>query len=100
MARCTHPDAVIMDVSMPRMGGIEATRLIVGELPHIRVIGLSMHEESDMAAAMRQAGAAAYVSKGGPPEALLAAIRAARPSKPGSPKVRKRSRKPPGQKRS
>ena len=48
----------------------------VSEFPTIRVIGLSMHEEADMAAAMRKAGAAAYLAKGGPTEALIAAIRA------------------------
>ncbi len=66
LARRLRPDVVIMDVTMPRMTGIEATKLISRELPKTRVIGLSMHAESDMAQAMRAAGASAYLTKGGP----------------------------------
>ena len=76
LARKLQPDVVIMDVTMPRMTGIEATQLIRRELPKTRVIGLSMHAESDMAEAMRAAGAFAYLTKGGPSEDLIAAIRA------------------------
>ena len=68
------PDVVIMDITMPRLGGIEATRLIHRDLPTVRVVGLSMHESDEMQAAMTAAGAAAYVTKGGPPEELIAAI--------------------------
>lgn len=75
LARQLQPDVVVMDVSMPHANGFDATRLIVAECPGVRVIGLSMHEEADMAAAMRQAGAAAYLTKGGPIEDLVAAIR-------------------------
>jgi DNA-binding NarL/FixJ family response regulator/anti-sigma regulatory factor (Ser/Thr protein kinase) len=75
LARELRPDVVIMDVAMPRMNGIEATRLISRELTKTRVIALSMHAEGDMAEAMRAAGAAAYLTKGGPSEDLIAAIR-------------------------
>ncbi len=44
-----------MDVSLPGMNGVEATRAIRAELPDVQVIGLSMFEESERAAAMRQA---------------------------------------------
>jgi PAS domain S-box-containing protein len=74
-ARALRPDVVIMDVSLPRMSGIEATRRIIADSPDVRVIGLSLHEEADMAAAMRMAGASAYLTKGGPADALMAAIR-------------------------
>ncbi len=78
LCRHLHPEVVLMDLSLPGMGGIETTRCVSAEWPEVRVIGLSMHDESDMAAAMREAGAVDYVTKGGPVEDLVAAIRAAR----------------------
>lgn len=75
LARSTAPDVILMDVTMPGVDGIQATRQITSEISNVRVIGLSMHEEEDMAKAMRAAGASAYLSKGGPSEALIAAIR-------------------------
>ncbi|MEW6753556.1 MAG: response regulator [Candidatus Latescibacterota bacterium] len=76
-ARQLRPDVVLMDFSMPEMDGVEATRLIHAELPDIRIIGLSMYGEGDLADAMQQAGAATYLTKSGRTEALLAAIRGA-----------------------
>lgn len=75
LARQTQPDVIIMDITMPRMNGVEATRIIAEELPNIKVIGLSMHEKEDMAKAMRDAGAVNYITKGAPSEILTAAIR-------------------------
>jgi PAS domain S-box-containing protein len=75
LARHHIPDVVLMDVSMPVMDGIEATRRIKAEFPHIGVVGLSMHGEDEMAHAIRDAGADDYVSKVAPSEELVGAIR-------------------------
>ena len=73
------PDVVIMDVSMPVMDGIEATRRIVAKFPNIKVIGFSMNEDADVAAKMQTAGAIAYLTKGGTYNDLITAIRACCP---------------------
>lgn len=77
------PDVVLMDMSMPILNGIEATRAIHKDHPEIRVIGLSMFEEADKAQEMRDAGAVNYLTKSGPAEELIDAIRKAvgRPQK-------------------
>ena len=75
LVRELHPHVVLMDVSMPGMNGIDSTKIIHREMPAIRIIGLSMFEEGEQATAMRDAGAAAYLTKSGPSEALIGAIR-------------------------
>ena len=76
LVRDRRPDVVIMDVNMPRMDGLEATRRVAAEAPSVRVIGLSVHEDAETAASMREAGAAAFLTKGGEAETLCATIRA------------------------
>ena len=66
LARQFQPDVVLMDISMLVMDGIEATRAIRTEFPHIQVIGLSMFEDVEQAQAIRAAGAADYVTKSNP----------------------------------
>jgi two-component system response regulator DegU len=63
-----------MDINMPEVNGIEATRRLTAAFPGLRVIGLSLHDESDMAEAILEAGAEGYFSKGGPSADLIAAI--------------------------
>ncbi|MGA2613520.1 MAG: response regulator [Spirochaetia bacterium] len=75
LARRLLPDVVTMDVGLPGMSGIEATRTIHAELPEIAIIGLSMFD--DQGEAMRKAGAVGYLPKTGASSNLLAAIRSA-----------------------
>jgi PAS domain S-box-containing protein len=75
MARELQPDVILMDISMPRMNGIEATRAIHRESPQIRIIGLSMYDATDQAVSMLKAGAVAYLNKSGNADALIATIR-------------------------
>lgn len=75
LVRALRPDVVTMDVNMPGMNGIDAARAIHAEHPRIRIIGLSMSEDSEQAAAMRNAGAVHYLSKSASLDKLLAAIR-------------------------
>jgi len=75
MAKELQPNIVIMDISMPCMNGIEATRCIAVEAPDVRVIGLSMYEEEDQAREMLEAGAVDYFNKAGPAQGLVASIR-------------------------
>jgi CheY-like chemotaxis protein len=74
-AHALHPDVVLMDFSMPRMDGANATRRICEELPGVQVIGLSMYDEPERAAAMMEAGAAAYLTKSGESLDLVERIR-------------------------
>jgi len=74
-----RPDVVIMDVDMPRVGGLEATRRITRTSPRTRIIGLSMYTDAHIASAMREAGAVAFFDKSVHPAALIAAILDAMP---------------------
>lgn len=75
MAVTLSPDVVVMDVTLPQLNGIDATRRIVGLRPATRVVALSMHAEEHVAAEMQQAGAAAFLLKDCAAEELATAIR-------------------------
>jgi DNA-binding NarL/FixJ family response regulator len=69
------PDIVIMDISMPDMNGIEATRQVLAESPGVKVIALSMHSDSLFVLNMFKAGASGYLLKDCALEELVKAIR-------------------------
>lgn len=75
LARELVPDVVIMDISLPELNGIEATRLIRRDVPQTRVIALSMHAARRYVREMFKAGAAAYLLKDCELDELTEAIR-------------------------
>ena len=70
-----RPDVVVMDVSMPGIGGLEAVRRILAREPGARILVLSAHEDTMHARRTLKAGAAGYLSKRAAAEALIQAIR-------------------------
>ncbi|PVZ87851.1 two-component system response regulator UvrY [Serratia sp. S1B] len=73
--RSNSVDIVLMDMNMPGIGGLEATRKIVRYAPDIKVIMLTIHTENPLPAKVMQAGAAGYLSKGAAPQEVINAIR-------------------------
>jgi len=76
LAREHHPDVVVMDIAMPNMNGIEATRRIVEKQPETGVVILSMHYDESYVLRSLKAGARAYLLKDALKSELIAAIRA------------------------
>ena len=76
LVRQHRPDIALLDITMPDLDGLEATRQIVSESPEVKVLILTMHEEEAFFFEALRAGAAGYVLKGVHSEELLHAIRA------------------------
>jgi PAS domain S-box-containing protein len=74
-AKLVLPDVVVMDVNMPKINGIEATKSLTQDHPSVKVIGLSVHEDNQIEKLMLEAGAAMYVTKGSVAKHLVEAIR-------------------------
>jgi two-component system, NarL family, response regulator NreC len=78
LAEALRPDVILMDISMPDINGIEATRRIKAEHPEIAVLALTMHEDDQYFFEMLGAGASGYVPKRAAPNDLISAIHAVR----------------------
>jgi DNA-binding NarL/FixJ family response regulator len=75
-ALATHPDVALIDLTMPRLGGLEAVRRIRERAPRTRVLVLTVHEEEEYVLPAVRAGAAGYLVKDSAASELLAAVRA------------------------
>ena len=75
LVRRQAPDVVLMDVSMPGIGGLEATRKITRLRPDIRIIVVTIHDDDPFPARLLEAGAAGYIYKGCNVEEIVRAIR-------------------------
>lgn len=73
-----HPEVVLMDVNMPGIGGLEATRRILQLNPDMRVVGLSVHVDGTFPKRLLKAGAKGYITKGCSMDEFLQAIRMAK----------------------
>lgn len=77
-----RPDVVVMDLSMPGMGGLEAVRRLLAQDPKARILALSAHEDTAHPRRVLRAGALGYLAKRSAPETLIAAVTAVAASKP------------------
>ena len=76
LAESLQPDVILMDLGMPEVNGIEATRTILRTSPHISILVISMQEDDDSVFAALQAGARGYLLKGALKAEILRSIRA------------------------
>jgi len=82
MAKKLNPDVVIMDISMPYVNGLDATRQIRQQIPNTRILILSQHDSSHMLTAAFNAGASGYVTKSQVAHYLLSALDAVTQGQP------------------
>lgn len=73
--RANHADVILMDMNMPGIGGLEATKKILRFNPDIKIIVLTIHTENPFPTKVMQAGAAGYLTKGAAPDEMVNAIR-------------------------
>ncbi|MES2918299.1 MAG: UvrY/SirA/GacA family response regulator transcription factor [Pseudomonadota bacterium] len=76
LARDLHPQVVLMDVKMPGIGGLEATRKLLRQDPDIRVVAVTVCDEEPFPSRLLKAGAAGYLTKGAALDEMVKAIRA------------------------
>jgi DNA-binding NarL/FixJ family response regulator len=76
LAETLQPDVVLMDLHMPDLNGVEATRRLLETSPHIRILVITMYEDDDWVFAALRAGARGYLLKGSDKTEILRAIRA------------------------
>jgi DNA-binding NarL/FixJ family response regulator len=76
MARETMPDVIVMDVSMPGLNGVEATRAIRKENPNVKIVLLTLHESMELVRTAFQAGVNGYLLKTDAEQDLVRALRA------------------------
>ena len=76
LAHALHPDVVVMDLQMPRLGGVAATRLLAEQLPQVRVVVLTTFDDDDLVFEAVRAGARAYLLKDAAEAEVLETVRA------------------------
>lgn len=80
--RNSEPDVVLMDLNMPGIGGIEATRRIRASHPKVQVIAVTVHSDTPFPSQLHEAGALGYLTKGCPADEMLQAVRTVAKGRP------------------
>ena len=82
MARRLQPDVIVMDLSLPELNGLDATRQILKDSPRSEILVLTMHHSEELARDVLHAGARGYVLKSDADQSLIAAVKSLREHKP------------------